>query len=55
MWLWRLTMRLPRPLARACMRFSTGALQWLHLNKVLALAEGQREARTVLLDLYRIT
>jgi hypothetical protein len=36
-------------------RFTTGAPQWAHLNKVLALAVGQREARAVLLDLYRIT
>jgi len=40
---------------RTVMRFTTGAPQWLHLNKVLALAVGQREARAVLLDVYRIT
>jgi len=40
---------------RTVVRFTTGAPQWLHLNKVLALAVGQREARVVLLDLYRIT
>ena len=40
---------------RTLMRFTTGAPQWLHLNKVLALAVGQREARAVLLDVYRIT
>jgi Protein of unknown function (DUF3237) len=40
---------------RTVMRFTTGAPQWLHLNKVLALAVGQREARSVLLDVYRIT
>lgn len=40
---------------RTLMRFGTGAPQWLHLNRVLALAVGQREARTVLLDVYRIT
>jgi len=40
---------------RTIMRFQTGAASWLHLNKVLALAVGQREARAVLLDVYRIT
>jgi hypothetical protein len=40
---------------RTLVRFTTGAPAWLHLNKVLALAVGQREARTVLLDFYRIT
>lgn len=40
---------------RTVMRFQTGAPAWLHLNKVLALAVGQREARAVLLDVYRIT
>ncbi len=40
---------------RTVVRFTTGAPAWLHLNKVLALACGQREARLVLLDLYRIT
>lgn len=40
---------------RTVVRFQTGAPQWLHLNKVMALAVGQREARLVLLDLYRFT
>lgn len=40
---------------RTVMRFQTGAPQWLHLNKVLALAVGQRQQRWVLLDVYRIT
>ncbi|MCE2914763.1 MAG: DUF3237 family protein [Rubrivivax sp.] len=40
---------------RTVVRFTTGAPAWQHLNKVLALACGQREARRVLLDLYRIT
>jgi len=40
---------------RTIMRFTTGAPQWAHLNKVLAVAVGQREARAVLLDVYRIT
>ena len=40
---------------RTIVRFTTGAPQWLHLNKVLALAVGQREADCVKLDFYRIT
>jgi hypothetical protein len=40
---------------RTVVRFTTGAPQWLHLNKVLALALGQREASVVKLDFYRIT
>jgi len=40
---------------RTLMRFQTGAPQWLHLNKVMALAVGQREAKLVVLDVYRIT
>ena len=40
---------------RTVLRFTTGAPAWLHLNKVLALAVGQREASVVLLDVYRIT
>ena len=40
---------------RTVVRFSTGAPAWLHLNKVIALALGQRESRAVLLDFYRIT
>ena len=40
---------------RTLVRFTTGAAAWLHLNKVMALAVGQREARAVLLDFYRIT
>ena len=40
---------------RTLVRFTTGAPAWAHLNKVIALAVGQREARAVLLDLYRIT
>lgn len=35
--------------------FQTGAPAWAHLNKVMALAVGRREARAVLLDFYRIT
>jgi len=40
---------------RTLMRFQTGAPQWLHLNKVMALAVGQRQAGLVVLDVYRIT
>jgi len=40
---------------RTLMCFQTGAPQWLHLNKVMALAVGQRQARLVVLDVYRIT
>jgi hypothetical protein len=36
-------------------RFTTGAPAWLHLNRVMALAVGRREARRVILDFYRIT
>ena len=37
-----------------CMRFETGdpALDWL--NRVLAMARGQREARRVRLDVYEV-
>ena len=40
---------------RTLVRFTTGAPAWLHLNRVLALAVGQREAGCVKLDFYRIT
>jgi hypothetical protein len=40
---------------RTLMRFQTGAANWLHLNKVMAIACGQREATRVVLDVYRIT
>ena len=40
---------------RTIVRFTTGAPQWLPLNKVLALAVGQRKAACVHLDIYRIT
>lgn len=40
---------------RTLMRFQTGAPNWLHLNKVMALAVGQREADLVVLDVFRIT
>lgn len=40
---------------RTLVRFTTGAPAWLHLNRVMALAVGQREASRVKLDFYRIT
>ncbi len=40
---------------RTVMRFTTGAPRWLHLNKVLALAVGEREATLVKLDVYRLS
>jgi hypothetical protein len=40
---------------RTLMRFTTGHPAWLHLNKTLALAVGQREAALVVLDVHRIT
>ena len=40
---------------RTLSRFTTGAPQWTHLNKVMAIACGQREASWVRLDLYRLT
>lgn len=40
---------------RTVMRFQTGAPAWLHLNKVLALACGERQADRVVLDVYRVT
>jgi hypothetical protein len=40
---------------RTLVRFSTGAPPWAHLNKVMAIACGQREAGWVRLDLYRLT
>jgi len=39
---------------RTLMRFTTGSPSWAHLNKVMAVAVGQREARAVLLDVYRL-
>jgi Protein of unknown function (DUF3237) len=40
---------------RTLVRLTTGHPQWLHLNKVMAVAAGQREARRVTLDFWRIT
>ncbi|MBT9489012.1 MAG: DUF3237 domain-containing protein [Rubrivivax sp.] len=39
---------------RTAVRFTTGHPDWLHLNKVMALAVGQREARLVVLDFFRL-
>lgn len=40
---------------RTSVMLTTGHPGWLHLNKVMAIARGQRQARQVLLDLYRLT
>ena len=40
---------------RTLVRFTTGAPRWAHLNMVMAIACGQREANWVRLDLYRLT
>ena len=40
---------------RTLMRFTTGAPPWLHLNRVMAIAVGERLARQVRLDVYRLT
>ena len=39
---------------RTLMRFTTGHPAWLHLNKVMAVASGRREARLVVLDVWRL-
>lgn len=39
---------------RTIVRFTTGAPAWLHLNRVLAVAVGEREATRVTLHFYRI-
>ncbi len=40
---------------RTLVRFTTGTPAWAHLNRVMAIACGQREANWVRLDLYRLT
>ena len=40
---------------RTGMRFQTGAPAWLQLNRVMAIAVGERSAGEVRLDVYRIT
>ena len=39
---------------RTVVRFTTGAAVWLHLNKVIVVAVGRREAARVVLDFYRV-
>jgi hypothetical protein len=39
---------------RTLMRFTTGHPDWLHLNRAMAIALGQREARQVVLDVWRL-
>jgi hypothetical protein len=39
---------------RTVMRFTTGDARWQHLNRTIALARGEREARAVRLDVYRL-
>jgi hypothetical protein len=40
---------------RTVMRFTTGDARWQHLNKTIAIARGERQARAVQLDVYRLT
>ncbi|MCM5682435.1 DUF3237 family protein [Schlegelella sp. S2-27] len=40
---------------RTVMRFQAGASRWAHLNRTIAIASGAREARRVVLDVYRLT
>ena len=39
---------------RTLMRLTTGHPDWLHLNKVMALANGRRDRALVTLDIWRI-
>jgi hypothetical protein len=39
---------------RTAVRFTTGHPAWQHLNRLLAIAVGEREARAVKLDVWRI-
>lgn len=39
---------------RTALRFTTGHPDWLHLNRSLALARGERRARQVWLELFRL-
>lgn len=39
---------------RTVVRFATGSARWAHLNRVMAIARGQRQAHRVLLELYRV-
>ena len=40
--------------SRTLVRQTTGDTQWLHLNKVMALAVGRREPTRVMLDFWRV-
>ena len=40
---------------RTLIRFTTGSPAWAHLNKVMAIARGSRQAHQVILDVYRLT
>jgi hypothetical protein len=39
---------------RTLMRFQTGHPAWQHLNATMALARGERQARLVVLDVFRV-
>jgi hypothetical protein len=39
---------------RTVIRFTTGHANWQHLNRLLAIAVGRREARSVRLDVWRV-
>ncbi|HQC99637.1 MAG TPA: DUF3237 family protein, partial [Aquabacterium sp.] len=39
---------------RTAVRFTTGAPAWLHLNKLIAISVGRREASVVKLNFYRL-
>jgi hypothetical protein len=39
---------------RTAIRFTTGHANWQHLNRLLAIAVGRREARAVRLDVWRV-
>lgn len=39
---------------RTALRFTTGAAAWEHLNRVMGVAVGRREARRVVLDFWRV-
>lgn len=39
---------------RTVLRLTTGHANWLHLNKLLAIGVGRREAARVLLDVWRV-
>jgi hypothetical protein len=39
---------------RTALRFTTGHPQWLHLNRIVGLARGERLPDRVLLDFFRV-